>query len=453
MKYTLYIIYSIVLLNIAACITDRYPPVKEDIVPLDSIFSKEGETDSIPILPTFAPPTYNIITNPTRGTGVFNGWEEDMEHWMTAPFHTYSYWSGTANTDYTKVSLPHCLLHEDTIKIVDAQGNVKFFENNKQVYRIYPKDYLINKYAFFTFFCDKLTPVIYKTKDSITASLKLDGSSDLIHSYAYHSDSLYKATLASLPKDDIWEILDADKEEKNLLYSTISGRGHINPLFHLNHLLTRFDILIKAVETKESDLSFLNMIVDGITIDAPKDVILKVAKDSWDEKSYETELTNNTLLKFEKSSNDTIYQLDMLHKLIQSTNYNKGKGTDYDNVRLDWEKKMGAQDTAYFYIGHTNTDTLCRPLLVPPLPSYHLTMKGRALNIEADTLALNTDGKYYRDVVSETELILTDGEKFKAGNKYTITIYVYNDGTKISAVITGLNDEQWRDEHIFEIHD
>lgn len=452
-KYTLYILlYSIALTGMTACINDRYPSISEIVPDPIEVNNDEKEAKEVPIYPTFANPSFNLVT---RGTGVFEDWESDQAHWMSAPFHIYAYWADPAGADYTKSAMPQCLLRGDTLRLVDAQGNVKFCRDTLFVDRFYPEAYPRNKYKFYTFFCDSLIPTIHESRTGITADLALDGSSDLIHSYAYHPDSVLDATLLSLPVyDDVFELLKS--EGQNLLYSTVAGSRNINPLFHLNHMLCRFDIYIQGAEGLNTDYSFLNMIIDEITMEAPKKVSLKVADNSWTEQTYKAELEANSLLTYQ----DTIaYQPDMFHSQIANTPYNQQKlGYDYNQIRQDWEQLMGAQDTAYFHVGGTTEKKLCKTLLLPPMTTYHLTMKGRALNIDANgKLTMNKDGKYYRDVVSESEMGLKENGlpvSFKAGTKYTLTIYVYSDGGLLSATVTGIDDKQWSDEYTFDnIHD
>lgn len=440
------------MLSMAACINDHIPSIYEPVPPPLVVNNDEKEADLIPIYPTFANPSFTIAT---RGTGVFNSWEEDMEHWMKAPFHTYAYWSSAGKTDFTKRDSQYCLLRGDTLKIVDAQGNVKFYDDTIANDRFYPNKYPTNKYKFYTFFCDSLIPTIHESKTGLTADLTLDGTSDLIHSYAYHPDSVFDAALSALPfYDDVYEKLKEKGQE--LLYSTVAGSRGVNPLFHLNHMLCRFDIYIQGVEGLNTDYSFLNMLIDDITLDAPKQVTLKVADDSWTEQTYEAEVAANTLLS---TKGNATYQLDMYHNHIQNTAYNQQKmGYNYGQIRQDWEQLMGAQDTAYFHIGDISQHRLCKTILVPPMMGYHLVMRGRAMNITpTGDLALNKDGKYYRDVTSESELTLHDENgtfiPFKAGTKYTLTIYVYSDGGKISATVTGIDDEQWKDGGRFGIAD
>ena len=451
-KYTLYIIYSIILLGITACINDRYPSIYEQTPDPLTVNNGEDEANRIPILPTFANPSYKIVT---RGSGTFNDWEEDSAHWMGAPFHTFAYWSAQGNTDYTKRAMPHCLLYNDTLKLIDAQGNVKFWQDTSFVERYYPNEYSRNRYKFFTFFCDSLVPTWHTSNTDVKASFTLDGASDVIHSFAYHSDSIINVTLEDLPfHDDIYEMLKNDKQK--MLYTTIAGSRGINPLFHLNHMLCRFDINIQGTEGVNSDYSFLKMLIDELTLEAPKQVTLKVADDAWTEQSYEAEVKANTLLTYEANAT---YHLNMYHNRIQNTTYNRQKtGFDYDNILREWEQVMGEQDTAYFYVGDVTKRNLCKTILLPPMMTYHLTMKGRAMSLSNDgKLVLNKDGRYYRDVTSESEISLReDGMTvpFKAGTKYTLTVYVYSDGGRISATITGIDDEQWSDEYTFDdIHD
>ena len=83
--------------------------------------------------------------------------------------------------------------------------------------------------------------------------------------------------------------------------------------------------------------------------------------------------------------------------------------TQYDNILREWEQVMGEQDTAYFYVGDVTKRNLCKTILLPPMMTYHLTMKGRAMSLSNDgKLVLNKDGRYYRDVTSESEISLRE---------------------------------------------
>lgn len=435
-----------------ACIEERYPYIIEDVPEKSDVQSDEDGTGKVPIFPTFANSAYGIIT---RSTGVFEDWGTDSVHWMKVPFKVYAYWSSPTGSNYRATGLPYCLINGDTLKIVDVQGNVKFEHGTEFIDRFYPAEYPDNRYKFYTFYCDSLIPIINKTATTVTATMELDGTSDLIHSYAYHPDSVFDATLAALPfNDDVCKRLR--ETGQSLLYSTTAGSRAINPLFHLNHMLARFDIYIQGAEGLNTDYSFLNMLIDEITIDAPKQVTLKVADDSWTGQTYEAEVAAGTLVSH--TANDT-YQLDILPKRIDNTSYNQSKlGYDYGRIRKEWELQHGLQDTSYFHVCDTTERRLCKTVLVPPMASYRLVMKGRAMNIAADgTLTPDKDGKYYRNVISEAELTLREGGAFlpfKAGTKYTLIIYVYNDGGRITATVTGIDEEQWADGgYEFEIQD
>lgn len=436
----------------AGCLDERYPYIIEDVPEKPDVQGNEDETNKVPIYPTFANSTYGIIT---RSTGVFEDWGMDSVHWMKAPFRVYAYWSAASGSDYRATEMPHCLVDGDTLNIVDVQGNVKFKHGMEFIDRFYPAEYPDYRYKFYTFYCDSLIPIINKTSTTVTATMMLDGTSDLIHSYAYHPDSVFNATLEALPLND-----DVCKKLKDaglsLLYSTTAGSRAINPLFHLNHMLARFDIYIRGVEGLDSDYSFLNMLIDEITIDAPKQVTLKVADDSWTEQTYEAEVVSSALLSY--TGNET-YRLDMYSKPIAKTSYNQRKlGYDYNRIREEWELLHGAQDTLYFHVCDTIERRLCKTVLVPPMTSYRFVMKGRAMSIASDgTLTPNKDGKYYRNVTSEGELTLRKdgvGVPFKAGTRYSLIVYVYNDGGRIAATVAGIDDEQWPDAgYEFEIHD
>ena len=66
-----------------ACINDRYPSISEIVPDPIEVNNDEKEAKEVPIYPTFANPSFNLVT---RGTGVFEDWESDQAHWMSAPF-------------------------------------------------------------------------------------------------------------------------------------------------------------------------------------------------------------------------------------------------------------------------------------------------------------------------------------------------------------------------------
>ncbi len=465
-RYTLYIIYSIVMLTLAACISDRYPTIPEpidDTMP-DLLFGDEDTTAyRIGIYPTFANPTYHIIT---RSTGVFNDWDNDSVHWKEAPFYTYAYCSESGKTNYRATTLPECLLYDDTLRIVDAQGAVKFWNGKAFVDRNYSniKEHVKYKYKFFTFYCDELKPVITSTQSTLTAAMRLDGSSDLIHSFAYHPDSVLNSILESLPVHDaVYEEMKSIGQ--TLLYSTTSGSRAINPLFHLNHMLSRIDIRVQGQEAEKTDYSFLNVIIDTIIVEAPKQVTLKVANDSWTEVTYKGEVEAGTLLTpySKKEKYYLTIENDSIHNTTYSNNLrNNGKiDINYDDVRNDWKNKVlndHPEDTCFFHVADIDEHSLCKPLLVPPMSGYNIVMKGRALNIAYDatvgkwTLAKGDNGEYFREIKSSAYLEFRDSSgqpmNFLPGRRYEVTIYVYNsEGGRIKASVVGVDEEQWIDEN------
>ncbi|MBQ8968740.1 MAG: hypothetical protein IJ064_03275 [Bacteroidaceae bacterium] len=471
MKAHTLLYYIIVILTLNSCIEDRYPRILED-VPLDqAVENGEGEASDIPILPSFSDPSYSVVS---RGTGIFHDWYYDADHWTHAPFHTFAYLSGSGS-DYTRLTTPQCLLNDQTTVLVDGQGNVKFCEGPapSQLETYVERFYLggsnhESKYSFYTFFCDDLTPTYDRTQNTLTARLTLDGTTDLIHSYAYHTDSLLKSTLTSLYADGAsvklregnLDSYGNPNGERRYIYSGLSASRGINPIFHLHHLLCQFEFHIQGVPTVKEDVPesqweapFLNILFDQLSIQAPKDVTLTVAKDTWTEASYLQDLALPMPLLTSNAIGTYLPDI-RYNNNIANSDYSRTHAPlyDYSTIGREWAEQFPADTYSFYRAGNDVRDSLCSMAwLLPPQSTYEVSLSGRRLNITPDGKHLmQIEGQYYYPIASKTTLSLRDEQgrpkAFEAGHKYTITIYIYGDG-RISANVADLDSEQWTDEN------
>lgn len=373
----------------------------------DSFNSGEVTTDwnHVPILPSLTDPDYDILV-PTRGSGVFDSWEEDRERWMAADFHTFAFltrntFGGEANYAL-KDNAEYCLLNDQLMNIQNSSFDLKFKDKKNRYYSQTRQNYRYKFYMYYADDADAGTSLNYETK-RVTRNVTIDGTQDVMHGFAYHTTEELNKALDKLPQgNDESKVMSQYGSE--LLYSTISGHRGINPIFHMKHLLTRLDVMIKGEQGSDGSDSYRKIIVKNIKIVSPAQGTLVIANDDWTEASYLQAWKKGEILQFSSDSKKELYCqiLDKPH--------------DYPNV-----PQYGG-----FHVSTTSPETVSKPLLVAPMEALSLVIEYLYLDVNTMTGELEREPELCTVPYPNIRLVGQEGvQGFEPGKSYTIRIYVY----------------------------
>ncbi len=367
--------------------------------------TKDGK---VPILLSLTDPDYEILV-PTRGSGVFDTWNNDREHWRKAEFHTFAYFSPNffskhasprPEADYRNKEADgmYCLLYDDIMTLSDNGGGLRFKDGKTRYYSMAHQNY---KYKFFTFYADDAYNKgnIQPDQKRVTMPVRIDGTQDILHGFAYHTEQELDKELDKIPSGDS-ESKVMTQHRQEMLYSTIAGHRGINPIFRIKHLLTRLNLKVRGGTSHEISESYKSMIVTGISISSPTEGTLVIANDNWTESTYLNDWKNNQILIFDPKSNKDL----------------KCK------VKTEGHRHPECEDIPGFHISTDELQVVSEPLLVAPTSSYHLTIYTKRWE---DDRTVSTPPAIHYD------LVLSDGQggskPFEAGKEYTIHIYVYGE--------------------------
>lgn len=418
------------LLMLTAC-KESFPDIEYD----DSYMNKElstieGSNAPTPIIPVFGDPQYSIST---RGTGVFYDYNLDAKHWLDAEFKTFAFLSDNSFSrsdalgyaDYTKKDTLHTLLYNQSMKLVGGNGQVMFVNENgiKQT-----KYYNFNrqnwKYKFFTYFADDcaLESTLKVTSDNkVKIDIDIDGSQDVIHSFASHNDEQFEEAINRLPNEDQRLVMKNYGQE--ILYSSVSGHHQIHPIFNANHLLSRLDFQICGATGGEGNDFFKSVVVRSIKIRSKHRGTLTIANDKWDAATYNSDVESNQILVFDNNMKYLQLKLDT----IRANDANNGGWEELTTDPLYTYKDEDAQ----FHISSTAIKNLGKPILLPPADEYEVRMAIDFLDFKTDEngkITLNHEPYSLNDVtynIKYQDLASGSFQPFLAGHAYTILISVY----------------------------
>ncbi len=412
----------------------------------------EDNQSSIRIMPAVG--GQDFIVKETRATGPFEKFSDTPAKWLNADFYTFAlqtknHLGGTA--DFTKVSdvMDNQLMH-----ILDKDGNVAFLERKSgvdtEVYRYY-SDWRSYRYKFFTYFTDDATigGINRSDKDKITLRINaINGHQDLMHGFAYHTDSELQALVDAMDEGQQKDIFTAGRNGKDFLYSGMSGNRNIHPKFHLNHLLCRFDVSVQGMTGMNNKYGFLRVLVDTVAIQAPQTATLTIANDSWDdEATYRAAVDNQEILVWDKPTQD--YYLDILQQDMTNGTYEPG--VDYSVLQSHLAANGLLPNHNFHQVNSTDAQPLCETALLPvTTDSIDITLSYLYIFAHYDetklTWTVNDDEIRNRGRwPTHIRLGLPEGQKFIPGHKYSILLRIYGP-EEITATVVGLDDEQWIDE-------
>lgn len=475
-KYEVLLIVSFCLLLIGC--RESYPSIADpNANEVDEVIPSESEADLTPIMPTLSSPQFSFVTRAEGGgTGPFESWGEDREHWLGADFHVFAYqttnsYGGVVNMEATDdgqlddkeknerngaFSDSPCLLYDRIMRVSDPQqGSVRFvnriqdangYNHGTSIDTIYY--YRINantkKYNFFTFFADdavqKENGSFFKRyKDNITCRIKINGRQDIMHSFAYHLRSDFEdqvEKLSGILSKDQMNVLTAPNSYYQMLYSTVTGHRGINPIFRIRHLLSKFTVNILGKELNESkgatdslkiSEDFRNIIISEVRFCVPSTGTMYIARDEWGHpatsgkdlgEEYERQVANGELIIWDSSTDTLAATIHNNRRTI-----NGEEDPVYQNIRNYQTKNL-------FHVLSTETDSssiAIDPILLPPIDSFYIELKGHYLNyLKGQEGQLNPKEPILEYNLPPSLVKLSVAPyRFEPGKAYTINVYVY----------------------------
>lgn len=469
-KYEVFYIFTTCLV-LGSC-RESYPSIADpNANDVDEVFPSESEADLSPIMPTLNSPQFTFVTRAEGGgTGPFESWEEDPEHWLGADFHVFAYqttnsYGGVVNMEATDdgqlddkeknerngaFSDSPCLLYDRIMRVSDPkQGSVRFvnrfqdtngYNHGSSIDTVYY--YRINantkKYNFFTFYADdavqKEEGRFFKHyKDSITCRIKINGRQDIMHSFAYHQRSDFEQQvekLSSMLSKDQMNVLTAPDSYNQMLYSTVTGHRGINPIFRIKHLLSKFTVRILGKESNESlkiSEDFRNIIISEVRFCVPSTGTMYIARDEWGRpaasgkdlgEEYERQVANGELISWEPLTDTLDATVHNNRRLI-----NGEEDPVYQNIK-------NYQTANLFHVLSTSSDSssiAIDPILLPPVDSFQIELKGYYLNyLKGQEGQLNPNKPVLTyDLPPSLVKFSVAPYRFEPGKAYTINVYVY----------------------------
>lgn len=465
-RYRILLIASSCLLLVGC--RESYPSIADpNANEVDEVIPSESEADLTPIMPTLNSPQFSFVTRAEGGgTGPFESWEEDREHWLGADFHVFAYQSTnsygghldmTATSDGQQdkegaFSTSPCLLYDRIMRVSDPmQGSVRFVEEGIEpngykrgtlsdasqtfYYRINENT---KKYNFFTFYADdavqKEGGQFFKHyKDTITCRIRINGRQDIMHSFAYHKRQDFERQVEDLTgilSKDQMNVLTAPDSYNQMLYSTVTGHRGINPIFRIRHLLSKFTVNVLGKKNTSGDASsnpsmdFRNIVISEIRFRTPSTGTMYVARDDWSRpvgsskesgEEYERQVNAGEIIKWDAPSDH------LLATVLNNRRYIDGiEDQAYQHI-------PGYRTDSLFHVLSTDPLPSIKPILLPPVDSFYIELKGYFLNYlnGQDGLVLNPERPVIGyDFDSKIKLSVAP-YRFEPGKSYTINIYVY----------------------------
>lgn len=417
-------------------------PVVDDNVQSGDVTTKV----KVKILPSLYDQTYNIGT---RGTGPLDDWKLDREKWMSTSFGVYALRTKGKKdekftTDFTKKE--NRLLWGEPLKLT-REGDVYFQGSGEgEAAEYFFPEQQSNRYKFFLLHDDgAMTQEPEVSQDKITAKLRIDGTQDIMHSFAMHSTKDMQAfhnALAGLGESEAVKLFTENPEA--YMYSGLAGSLGLQPKFELNHLLTRFNIFVLggSQNVTETNNGFLQSIIDGITIESPTDLTLTLADNAWDNNNntYNEAVAKKKLMTIDQGSLKPV-PAQLINRPIRNNteSHNYDQKTDFD---LFWQDVLNSglysEDDIVHHVYTKNPevkDTLCQTIMLPPGERYKIDIKGKFLVCRRDEEGKMryTNGCYASPLTDEKsfyEIMLPPDENgnpvpFEPGKTYSVTIYVY----------------------------
>ncbi len=435
-------------LCIAAC-SETFPGIEAEVVEKD-YNSSEITGDRLPILVSYTDPNYVILT---RGSGPFENYIEDQDHWKSAEFHVFAYKVSNdvdPKCDFSRGSdgqdrigeqkenedLNYCLLfdriaklksvpqsdsHEDDYVALTWKDDGRFFYNSDH------QDYKYNFYLVHV--DDALQGDWITTSDRVYGDLRLDGTQDVITSVARPSEKK-KESLKGEQYKSLLENWD------NLIYSTYAAHRGIQPQFDVRHNLVRLSFSVLLGDPK----------ADGVIL---KDIALLRPRTRAQLTVAALDVTQVGLVALENERDDlSAWHLQEAKNIRESEDYVIRGDTLLKPLQLQWdgdentvqqEQKVGTSFLAIPDVSYTIQLTCIQeiedrngnPKAVLTRPTYEIRLKGennafaagqeykicvKVYGIQDIELFLGANGWNH----NENDDVLIDPDQLNGNNTYDI---------------------------------
>lgn len=458
-------------LLVASC-HESFNTIYEDVVENDpNVFpSEEVDTRKVNILPTLSDPLYFINNETTRGP--YGTYEEDRDHWLSSRFQCFGLRTGNimgGGADYKAAMEGNkdcAVLWNQSLGLHDQHGHTYFYdEDGKMVDCKYNVTDNLHRYKFFLLGMDG-KEVDFQVEDGnrLFTRVQLDGSNDILHSFAYHTDEQYADAVEQLPASDASKIFLEGGQD--FLYNRLSGYLGMHPIFNMNHLMSRFDIYVKgAIADETPRCDFLKMIITDVSIKAYNNVDIIVADDSWERDTYIKQFNDNALVR--PVGEPAMCTMPLRPNEMRNTEFTETYWSELNFDTLAAEAEQLSQTLGVpvipdgsHWMSTSKLDTLTQTVMMPPLPTengqFAISFKYRYLftHIDPDTkkhhLGINPQvdmpGGIWEDLEAIVHIPTVDTGGYpvvyRGGKRYSLIITVYGKSKIRVDVIQAM---QWQD--------
>lgn len=479
------IIAIIGVLLLTSC-SQSYDLLYEEVAEWDRnvVSPEEFDIHKVLILPTLSDPLYSIQkpADPSATRGAYGTWQTDEDHWVNTRFHTFGLLTHNdvgGSADYTLArqqggSGSAACLWDAPMGIIDQQGHTAFYNTfdptdpqSAPVNHYHNDDDKLYRYKFFLLGTDN-RPVQFDrvSRDKIGCTMTLDGETDLIHGFAYHSDQQYDDAIKQLPDETLSHTLR--EGGINHLYNRLAGNRGLQPIYNANHLLCRFDIYVKgAFFGDEMTFNFLDVFIDSVKIKTHDKIDITVADDSWERDTYISAAQAGRLIQ--TVGNAVRFPATIIPRPMQNNEFTQEYAdrighndfTHLADEAQDYASKgLIVIPESSHWVGDNKPQLLCRKLLLPPvLPdgeNFVLDIKSRCIfttkgadgkmylgsGPDADNKPIDLWMNYDQTVVLPR--VAKDGKPitYKAGSVYNVILSVYGKSKITLEVTIGM---QWED--------
>ena len=479
------IIAIIGALLLTSC-SQSYDLLYEEVAEWDRnvVSPEEFDIHKVLILPTLSDPLYSIQkpADPSATRGAYGTWQTDKDHWVNTRFHTFGLLTHNdvgGSADYTLAqqqggSGSAACLWDAPMGITDQQGHTAFYNTfdptdpqSAPVNHYHNDDDKLYRYKFFLLGTDN-RPVQFDrvSRDKIGCTMTLDGETDLIHGFAYHSDQQYDDAIEQLPDETLTHTLR--EGGINHLYNRLAGNRGLQPIYNANHLLCRFDIYVKgAFFGDEITFNFLDVFIDSVKIKTHDKIDITVADDSWERDTYISAAQAGRLIQ--TVGNAVRFPATIIPRPMQNNEFTQEYAdrighndfTHLADEAQDYASKgLIVIPESSHWVGDNKPQLLCRKLLLPPvLPdgeNFALDIKSRCIfttkgadgkmylgrGPDADNKPIDLWMNYDQTVVLPS--VAKDGRPitYKAGSVYNVILSVYGKSKITLEVTIGM---QWED--------
>lgn len=413
-------------------------PVPPDEVPT-IVPTEEGENIQERIQPTLSDPHFTFVVARQNGprrinqrtTGIFESWEKDSAKWMSANFHIFAYQTenivdGRSNgqcnmlgtidgqTGDGSVTPGQVLLYNRIMRINNSSGAVTLYKdtadakkhgetNQKKALFMFPTEIPDTRFKFFTYFAAGAeVGARNHYKNCVTQEIRIDGTQDIMHAFAYHTYKAFDEHLDAFRKADVYQeelstLYDPSNPQisySTFLYSCKAARFRLQPIFRINHLLARFNIYVRGgnKDGKKDNDDYKNITITGVKFLNVKNTgTLVIADDSWEMESYRRDSAN--IIRW------------------------------HDNPRVDLVDTIDTVNHQ-FTLTDTTRHKLAVPMMLPPSNSVTIQLEWVYAKTNDDGTTTNMTGS----TAHEIKLPLvgeTSPQSFVQGASYNISIFVY----------------------------